>query len=72
MTASPIVRRIERLKSIDRHRLLDIGILFVILLSGLSDFVSLNMGIVQGAAIVFHVGVHVVAGLGILHHILKD
>jgi hypothetical protein len=65
-------RRIQRLRTLDRHRLLDIGILAVILVSGLSDFVSLDMDFLQGTAIAFHIGVHVLAGLGILHHILKD
>jgi hypothetical protein len=72
MSVSTISRRWERIKSIDRHRMLDVGILFVILFSGFSDFFSLGSLGIKQAAIVLHVGVHVVAGLGILHHILKD
>ena len=65
-------RRWNRLRTLDRHRLLDVGILAVILISGLSDFVNLDMDFLRGTAIAFHIGVHVLAGLGILHHILKD
>jgi hypothetical protein len=65
-------RRIARLRNLDRHRLLDVGILLVILVSGLSDFINLDMDFLRGTAIAFHIGVHVLAGFGILHHILKD
>jgi hypothetical protein len=30
------------------------------------------MDFLRGTAIAFHIGVHVLAGFGILHHILKD